>query len=282
MATATDVIRDMLEVRDNISALLPGHVELGDRLTKGGQGVVYRGKVNGQEAAIKVYFPGQLFKRIDREVALLGSLKCGSIVGLLWSGEIAIGGEALPVVATTFVAGRGLDVLVRDGPLHADRLGPIAYDIAAAIDAMWSRRVVHRDIKPSNIVITPEGRACLIDLGLARHLDQSPLTAMGVTWGTYGYLSPEQTRAVRQLSCKSDIFSLAVTLVEAALGRHPSNHDQLRLLDMRLHETLPHSFPAWKHRLTLMSMLHPRPTARPLPAAILASLAEFAPATEGG
>ena len=65
-------------------------------------------------------------------------------------------------------------------------------------------------------MIRPDGRACVIDLGVARHLDQTTLTALGITWGTLGYMSPEQTRAVRQLTCKSDLFSLGVILLESA------------------------------------------------------------------
>jgi serine/threonine protein kinase len=98
---------------------------------------------------------------------------------------------------------------------------------------------------------------------------------MGISAGTYGYLSPEQTRAVRQLSCKSDVFSLGITMVEAGLGRHPTDRDQLRVLGMRLDEALPRTFPDWPHNGLLMRMLHPRPAARPLPDDILHELAEY-------
>jgi serine/threonine protein kinase len=73
------------------------------------------------------------------------------------------------------------------------------------------------------------GRAVLIDLGVARHLSLGALTTLGKTWGTDGYMSPEQANALRQLSCKSDVFSLGVVLQELLLGTHPTGYNQLAL-----------------------------------------------------
>jgi serine/threonine protein kinase len=73
----------------------------------------------------------------------------------------------------------------------------------------------------------------LIDLGVARHLDKTTLTSYGFTLGTIGYLSSEQMKAQRNLTCKSDMFSLGIVLLEAGLGHHPTNYNQKEILNIR-------------------------------------------------
>src|SRR6202021_550912 len=74
---------------------------------------------------------------------------------------------------------------------------------------------VHRDIKPSNIIITPTGRAKLVDMGLARRFERGGdrgLTQSGMTLGTFDYISPEQARDPRDVDVRSDLYSLGCPL----------------------------------------------------------------------
>src|SRR5207248_600401 len=86
------------------------------------------------------------------------------------------------------------------------------------------RGVVHRDIKPSNIIISPNGRAKLVDMGLARNLGpqtDNGLTQSGVTLGTFDYISPEQALEPRDADVRSDIYSLGCTFYHVLTGQAP-------------------------------------------------------------
>lgn len=259
----------------HIANLLPDFISLSDILAVGGQGIVFRGSVRGNDAAIKVYFPGQLQQRIDREVSALETLACDTIVKMLWHGRINVFEYQLPVVATEYIDGLSLDNLYKQRAISFAELGNIVYDITKGIDAMWDHRIVHRDIKPSNILRRNNGRACVIDLGVARHLDESSLTAFGSTWGTLGYLSPEQSKSIRQLTCKSDIYALGILIVECSLQRHPSRGDQLRLFALGLHQKLPEPLNSWDYSRYIRSMLQPEPMRRPKPGDILTAFVQF-------
>jgi len=265
-----------LRVATNIRPLLPPDVLLDSWLAEGGQGAVYQGTASGAPAAIKIYFPGQVQQRIEREIDALLNLVCPTIVQLLWRGSIQVDGRDLPVVATALVPGVGLNTVLQKQKLNGDEIGRLVWDVALAVHRMWERRIVHRDLKPQNMLLKPDGRVCVIDLGLARHVDRSTLTALGMTWGTYGYMSPEQTKTVRQLTCKSDLFSLGVIALEAAIGRHPTNNDQLRLLNAGFESRLPTEIASWKHASVVAQLLQPRPTGRPLPTDVLNQLNEYA------
>ena len=138
-----------------------------------------------------------------------------------------IGEDAgLAYIVFEFLEGLNIRALVeKRGVLPlAEALG-YTFQIAEALAHASSRNVVHRDIKPSNVLVTSQGQAKLIDLGLARLLknseDAGDLTASGVTLGTFDYISPEQARDPRTADARSDIYSLGCTLFYMLAGRPP-------------------------------------------------------------
>jgi serine/threonine-protein kinase len=124
-----------------------------------------------------------------------------------------------------FIEGTNLRDLVRaDGPFDLARTVDVAMQVADALEHASERDVVHRDIKPSNIVITPAGRARIVDMGLARLpqvAEDRDLTVSGMTLGTFDYISPEQARDPRAADVRSDLYSLGCTIFFMLAGRPP-------------------------------------------------------------
>jgi hypothetical protein len=88
-------------------------------------------------------------------------------------------------------------------------------EVADALDYAHVNGVIHRDIKPSNLLLSPAGRLCLNDFGLARVIEQPGMTHSGEFVGTPAYMSPEQITAGRiPLDHRTDIYSLGATLYE--------------------------------------------------------------------
>lgn len=125
-----------------------------------------------------------------------------------------------------YIQGKTLEDLLDDREerrLPLDQVLPIAEQIAEAMDAAHSTTppVTHRDIKPSNIMVTDDGRAKLLDFGIARQLKDSMTRVTGKeTSGTLLYMAPEQY-AGQDPTPASDVYSLAATVYECLCGHPP-------------------------------------------------------------
>lgn len=256
--------------------LLPEEVELAfegryksvAKLAAGGQGLVLRAQEPHCESsvAVKIYFPGSHPERTRREIAALGRIQSPHLVRLQEAGMVRIRGEECFFVVTDFIHGKSLADVLHDGPIDWRTTLTVGEHVARAIELIWSERIVHRDVKPPNIMCSSDASFVLIDLGVARHLSLGSLTTMGKTWGSEGYMSPEHAKAARQLSCKSDVFSLGIVLQQCLAGKHPTGFDQMRLMfgsvrteSIRAH--LPLEFAAIINRMVSVTPeVRPRPT----------------------
>src|SRR5262249_49986022 len=156
-------------------------------------------------------------------------------------------------IAMELLEGTGLEKLLEKGPLPMQQLLPIRLQSAGGLDAAHTRGVIHRDIKPANVFITSDGRAKIMDFGLAKFL-QSPgaalvassdsettlphLTAPGAPMGTATYMSPEQVRG-DELDARSDLFSFGTLLYNMATGVFPFRGKTLAVILSGILERAP-------------------------------------------
>jgi TolB-like protein len=210
-----------------------GPYEITGLLGKGGMGEVFRAqdpRLN-RSVAIKI-LPADAVgpesaRRFEREARAVASLSHPHIVALFDVGEQ----DGVRYVVSELIEGETLRTRLARGPLRISEAAKLAAEVADGLAAAHERGLVHRDIKPENIVITPAGRAKILDFGLVRedpaaagrqdsdsHPTMSALTEPGLISGTVGYMSPEQVRG-EPVDARSDIFALGVVLYEMVAGR---------------------------------------------------------------
>ena len=248
---------------DEVRAVLPHTYSVRSYLDAGGQGAIFLGELRGERVAIKIFQPSHDQRRLERELEALAKIDCPYLVKVKDFTAVSLGGGAHPVVAYEFLPGGDLRQFAGTSASETC-LATIGENIGTAIETLWRNRIVHRDIKPANIVKAAVDRYVLVDIGLARHIERSALTAPGAVAGTYGYLSPEQSLGRRNLTIRSDIFSFGLTLYEAAAGRHPFGGVQ-QLLNTTPPQSLASLRPDLDLRLVRLvhEMMSLRPVDRP-------------------
>lgn len=195
----------------------------------GGQGCVFLVKLkDGTKGALKIYCLSRTMgSRVKREIDALEKLDSDVVVELISYGDISLRDEKCKYMLSTYIEGTDFRRLInKEGTLDEQLVIELCYRISKAIDELWALRIVHRDIKPENILVDNNGHIYLIDLGIAKHLDQTTLTAVGETLGTLGYMSPEQRACRGGLTLRSDLFSLGIVAYEALTGKHPFDRNQ--------------------------------------------------------
>ena len=230
------------------------HFRLQRRLGAGGMGVVYLATQEHptREVALKLVRPDQLWfegyrERFTREIESAGRLAHPGIAPVYEMGEH----DGVPWFSQEYVVGASLSELLAQLPARspeglrgedlrralADALEvdvpdsawdeqffrgswievclAITRQMAEALQHAHERGVLHRDIKPSNVLLTPGGRAVLVDFGLASLQGTDRLTKTGAQVGSLHYMPPEQLDGrMREIGPRSDVYSLGVTLYE--------------------------------------------------------------------
>jgi hypothetical protein len=209
-----------------IESLGPYRVEA--EIARGGTAVVYRARhvTLGKPVAIKVLLPGlegarEMGRRLLREALALARFRHPHIVPVLDAGTTPDGS---PYLVMEFVEGEDLAQRVkRTGPLEWREALGILTQVTEAVDFAHARGVIHRDLKPANVLLDTQGRAQLVDFGLARdEAALSRLTQSGTALGTPAYMPPEQARGEREgVTRRSDLYSLGAILYEMLTARAP-------------------------------------------------------------
>ena len=212
---------------DDLRGRRLGHFELIEPIGVGGMAAVMRATdlTLRRTVALKILPPEAAsdpdhVARFQSEARAAAKLDHENVARVYYCGE----DQGLYFIAFEFVEGVTLRALI-----DRHKLLPVAeavhymLQVATGLAHAAARGVVHRDVKPSNIIITPAGRAKVVDMGLARHLDgpADGVTQSGVTLGTFDYISPEQALEPRAADVRSDIYSLGCTFYHALTGQPP-------------------------------------------------------------
>jgi serine/threonine-protein kinase len=194
-------------------------------LGSGAMGTVYQARYTktGVRVALKVIglaLTGNeaSLARFDREAKILKQLHHANIVRFYGAGRH----QGVPFYAMEYVEGESLDrVLQRRGRMTWEELVALGQQLCSALQHSHDKGIIHRDLKPSNLMVLADGTVKLTDFGIAKDLDVTQLTAANCTVGTASYMSPEQCRGERNLSHKSDLYSVGVLFYELLTGRKP-------------------------------------------------------------
>jgi eukaryotic-like serine/threonine-protein kinase len=211
------------------SDLLPGRVLAGRYLLHGAIGTGASGRVYvaddqrlRRRVAVKVLHAAladdaAFLRRFRAEAQLAASLHHPNIVTVYDWGQ-----DDVPFMVLELLEGGSLRSMLDQGALlTVGQAARVGRDVASALEYAHARDVLHRDIKPANLLFDEHGVVRVADFGLARALAEASWTEpAGGMVGTARYASPEQATGV-QLDARSDVYSLALVLVESVTGRVP-------------------------------------------------------------
>ena len=275
---STDLDLDLLKH----GRFLPGTV-LGDRyrivelLGKGGMGEVYRADdlKLGQAVALK-FLPKRLstdptrLARLMNEVRIARQVSHPNVCRVYDVGEV----DGEHFISMEYIRGEDLgDLIRRIGRLPPDKAVQLARQICGGLAAAHARGVLHRDLKPGNVLLDEHGVARLTDFGLAGLAVD--LRGAQVREGTPAYMAPEQL-AGREVSVRSDIYSLGLVLYELFTGRSPFRARTLPELIEERESSTPVS-PSSLVELdpiverVILRCLEPQPSRRPASALAVAA-----------
>jgi len=214
------------------------------RIAKGGMGAVYLAERHhdGHKVAVKILteefskMPG-IQGRFKREASATGRLEHPNIVTTVEMSKE----DGYTYIVMEYVDGGSLvDLLVRDKKVPPLRTVEIMSDILAGLHHAHQHGVIHRDIKPANVLLTSQGRAKVIDFGLAKDAEaQTILTLSGNVVGTPAYMAPEQARGEGS-GPSADLYSCGILTFLLLTGRKPFEGKSLvDTLNKQIHDPLP-------------------------------------------
>ncbi len=220
-----------------------GKYEVICKLGEGGMGTVYKARHpdTGEAVAVKVVKPKEnpspvLLKRFEQEFRAARQLEHPHIVRGLDFGRH---GDSLFLVME-YVDGPSLgDRVESEGRLPEEEAVRLVVEVARALHEAHRQGIIHRDVKPDNILVGPDGRAKLTDLGLAKDVnDDADLTRPATGLGTPSFMAPEQFGDAKHADARCDVYSLAATLFVLVTGKLPFSGRGVGMLRKKLADDL--------------------------------------------
>jgi len=190
-----------------------------------------------RRVAVKILLPSLVtdpgfLARFEHEARSVAAFSHPHVVAVYDWGDTGEG----PYLVTEFLAGGSLHAMLAAGhTLSLSQVVKVGLEAASGLAAAHRRDLVHRDVKPANLLFDEGGRLRIADFGLVQALNSSSLTdPNGLVLGTWRYAAPERARP-GPVDGRSDVYSLAVTLVEAFTGVTPGRNvdDPVELLAYR-------------------------------------------------
>jgi serine/threonine protein kinase/tetratricopeptide (TPR) repeat protein len=214
-------------------AIGPGTI-IGERfevlqlLGEGGMGAVYKAhdRELERDVALKLIRPElarnpEILQRFKHELILARQVTHRNVIRIFDLGQAA----GHKYITMEYLDGRDLRSVLREkGKLPPEEAAKIVLQICRALEAAHAEGVIHRDLKPQNIMLDANGRAYVMDFGIARSAYLPGMTQTGALVGTPEYMSPEQAKG-EKLDERSDLFSLGVILYELLVGTSPYHSD---------------------------------------------------------
>jgi len=162
--------------------------------------------------------PHRFRERFRREARVAARLNHPGLVRVLDFGEE----EGFPYIIMELVTGQTLDQYLRRKGILSDRLAlQVAAHLCTALAVAHDAGIVHRDLKPANILLDSEGHLKISDLGLAREIAATGLTAAEGIVGTPHYIAPETLESNTTSNARSDLYAVGVLLYQMVYGHPP-------------------------------------------------------------
>src|SRR5512136_1540413 len=219
-----------------------GRYQIIEELGHGGMGKVYKVQDTkiGEKIALKLIRPEagldkRSQERFSNELKLARKIRHKNVCQMFDLGE----DQGTSYITMEYVRGEDLKQLIRKvGRLSPGQAIAIARQVCDGLEEAHKLGVIHRDLKPQNIMIDEEGRARIMDFGIARSLAGKSITGAGVLIGTPEYMSPEQVEG-KDVDQRSDIYSLGVILYEMLTGRVPFSGDTPFAVGVKIKSEIP-------------------------------------------
>ncbi len=237
----------MSQSTERLSSALADRYKIIRHLGEGGMATVYLAEdlKHERQVAVKVLRPELAAvlgaERFVQEIKTTANLQHPHILPLFDSGTAGGEGEGAPqpflYYVMPFIDGETLrDKLDRETQLGIDEAVKITVEIADALDYAHRHGIIHRDIKPENILLH-DGRPMVADFGIALAVSVAAggrMTETGLSLGTPHYMSPEQATAEKDLTARSDIYSLGSMLYEMLTGDPPHTGSTAQQIIMKI------------------------------------------------